>query len=68
MHHGVIFNLALLKCIYLPYLRHVSLIKIYICIAATYNFMYFYIIVLFPLTAGRAVGGKKVLRAVSQKP
>ena len=55
MHQDVTFHWALTKCVHLPYLRHVSLMtKIYellqLIIICT---IYFYIIVLFPLTAIR---------------
>ena len=45
--------LALPKCVHLPYLRHVSPMKKIkdIWIAATNYYIYFYIIVLFPLTS-----------------
>ena len=45
-------TLALPKCVHLPYLRHVSLVtKIYGLLQLVIIIMYFYIIVLFPLTA-----------------
>ena len=40
---------ALPKCVQLPYLRHLSVMDIWI--AATDYYVHFYIIMLFPLTA-----------------
>ena len=44
-------TLALPKCVHLPYLRYVSLVPKIYGFAATEYYMYFYIIVLFPLIA-----------------
>ena len=49
LNHGVSLTLALPKCVYLPYLRHISLItKIY---GLLLLIMYFYLITLSPLIA-----------------